>query len=55
MGDRRTMLVYDCDDPAHLDTLATEVRDSDLVGRLEVQTFAPDTLDEARNRGFHPV
>jgi len=55
VGDRRTMRVYDCDDQAQFDAIGAEVDAHDLVGRLQIQSFAPDTLDEARNRGFRPV
>lgn len=52
IGDRRTMRVYDCDDEQqfeHVMALATEL---DLLRANELQTFAPDDLLEARNRGF---
>ena len=55
VGDRRTMVVYDTDDAAEAASLASGIAESDLIGRLLVQTFAPDTLLEARNRGFRPV
>lgn len=46
IGDRRTQLVYDLDtweDPAIIDEIAAEG-----VGL----SFGPDTLAEARNRGY---
>jgi hypothetical protein len=49
------MKVYDSDDADQFDELKSRVTEDDLVGRLLVQSFAPDTLDEARNRGFKPV
>ena len=55
IGTRDTMLVYDCDDPDDFEVLQQRVADEALVGRMQVQAFAPDTLDEARNRGFKPV
>lgn len=55
IGDRRTMSVYDCDDPAQYEAIGAEIDAHDLVRKLQVQSFAPDTVDEARNRGFHPV
>jgi hypothetical protein len=55
IGDRRTMTAYDCDDEAQFETIGAEVGTHDLVTRLQIQSFAPDTLDEARNRGFRPV
>ena len=55
IGTRDTMVVYDCDEPDEFDELKERVESEDLVGRLLVQSFAPDTLAEARNRCFHPV
>lgn len=55
IGTRDTMVVYDCDQPDELDELKERVESEDLVGRLLIQSFAPDTMDEARNRCFHPV
>ena len=46
LGDKRTQLVYDLDtwtDPAAID---------DIVAAEVVATFGPDTLVEARNRGY---
>lgn len=46
LGDKRTQLVYDLDeweDPAIVDEIV-----ADDVG----QTFGPDSLAEARNRGY---
>ncbi len=46
LGDKRTQLVYDLDewdDPAPID---------DIVAKGVGQTFGPDTLVEARNRGY---
>lgn len=55
IGIRDTMRVYDSDDPDQFEVLEQRVEEEDLVERLLVQSFAPDTLDEARNRGFRPV
>lgn len=55
VGTRDDMRVYDCDDADQYQTLEGRVADEDLVGRKLVQSFAPDTLEEARNRGFRPV
>ena len=46
LGDKRTQLVYDLDswsDPAAID---------DIVAAEVGATFGPDTLVEARNRGY---
>ena len=53
VGVRDTMRVYDCDDERQFSAL--EARAEDLDGRNLFQTFGPDTLAEARNRGFRPV
>jgi hypothetical protein len=42
VGTRDDMVVYDCDD------------EEDLVSANLLASFAPDTLAEARNRGFRP-
>lgn len=55
VGTRDTMRVYDCDDDDQFAELSGRIADEDLVGRKLVQSFAPDTVDEARNRGFAPV
>ncbi len=55
VGARDTMRVYDCDNPAQLAALEARMAEKDLVNLKLVQTFAPDTVDEARNRGFKPA
>lgn len=55
IGTRDTMRVFDCDDPDQFGLLEERVSGEDLVDRKLVQAFAPDTVDEARNRGFKPV
>ena len=52
VGTRDTMTVYDCDDPSQAAELEARVRDDDLLVANMLQTFGPDTLPEARNRGF---
>ena len=48
LGDKRTQRVYDLD----------EATDSELIAEIvesgRGQTFGPDTLAEARNRGYRP-
>jgi hypothetical protein len=55
IGLRDTMRVYDSEDEDQFAVLQERVTDDDLVERKQVQAFAPDTLDEARNRGFKPA
>ena len=49
------MIVYDCDDPEQLALLEQRMGADDLLGRKLVQTYGPDTMAEARNRGFRRV
>ena len=46
VGVRRTMTVFDCDDDQQFAALET------ALGGEVASTFGPDTLAEARNRGF---
>lgn len=55
IGVRDTMVVYDCDEEDQFEELSRRVDEEDLVNRLLVQSFAPDTITEARNRGFRPA
>jgi hypothetical protein len=50
LGDKRTEVVYDldADDP---DTVAAV---ADVMAAETFTSFGPDTLDEAKNRGFRP-
>ncbi|HJQ76381.1 MAG TPA: hypothetical protein VJ948_03855 [Acidimicrobiia bacterium] len=55
LGTRDTMRVYDCDDAEEFEELRQRVDAEDLLGQNLLQSFAPDTLEEAANRGFQPV
>ncbi len=46
VGDKRTQLVYDLDQTYPGETI------DELVSSEQVATFGPDTLPEARNRGY---
>jgi hypothetical protein len=52
VGTRDDMIVHDCDDEVALEELEARVAADDLFRRNLLQSFAPDTLAEARNRGF---
>ena len=50
LGDKRKQVLYDLDtDDARAQEAITE-----LLASEQFAAFAPDTLDEARNRGYHP-
>ena len=55
LGIRDTMRVYDCDDEEQFAELSARVEEEGLINENLLQAFAPDTPDEARNRGFAPV
>jgi hypothetical protein len=55
VGVRDTMVVYDTDDSAQSEALRERIVSGDLVMQKQVQAFGPDSLEEARNRGFKPV
>jgi len=46
------MIVYDTDSEEQSIVLGSRVDDEDMLDRDLLQTFAPDELPEARNRGF---
>ncbi|HEX3454771.1 MAG TPA: hypothetical protein VHS03_09105 [Gaiellaceae bacterium] len=50
LGDKRTQVVYDLD---AVDDETTS-RVAELVESEQFAAFGPDTLDEARNRGYRP-
>lgn len=52
VGTRDDMRVYDCDDELQFARLAKRAEDEDLLARNMLSSIAPDTLAEARNRGF---
>jgi hypothetical protein len=55
IGRRDLMRVFDCDDETQFERLEGAVTEEDLLGKNLLQSFAPDTLAEARNRGFRPL
>lgn len=50
LGDKRTQVVYDLDNITDEDAYLVE----DLVAAEAFAGFGPDTLAEARNRGYRP-
>ncbi len=55
VGVRDEMVVYDCDDEDQFALLEARVEAEALTERNLLSAIAPDTLAEARNRGFRPV
>lgn len=50
LGDKRTQIVYDLDDAATDPEVIAE-----LMAAETFLCFGPDTLAEARNRGYRPA
>ncbi|MEX0663473.1 MAG: hypothetical protein WD598_01730 [Acidimicrobiia bacterium] len=51
LGDKRNQRVHDLD---ALDDPAVAEKVQDLLASEQFATFGPDTLAEARNRGYRP-
>ena len=49
------MRVYDCDDESQFKVLTERVDGEALLERNLLQSFSPDSENEAANRGFRPV
>jgi hypothetical protein len=52
VGDKRTQIVYDMDEMGSDKRVAKAV--ADVVAAQEFACFGPDTVEEARNRGYRP-
>ena len=52
---RDDMRVYDTDDIAQSERLSDRIAADNLLDRKQLQSFGPDNLPEARNRGFKAV
>jgi hypothetical protein len=48
------MRVYDCDDSGEFAVLDSRIEAEDLMSKKLLASFGPDTVAEARNRGFAP-
>lgn len=55
VGTRDDMVVYDCDSEDQFALLDARASGEGLLSANLLQTFGPDTLAEARNRGFRPA
>lgn len=49
LGDKRTQVVYDLDGDVPAGVI------DELMASEQYQSFGPDTLAEARNRGYRPA
>lgn len=54
VGLRDSLTVFDTDDAEQVALLLSRAATADVVGSLPVVTFGPDTLAEARSRGYRP-
>ena len=52
LGDKRNQVVYDLDLAAANEEVAAAIEE--LLASEQFAAFGPDTLAEARNRGYHP-
>lgn len=52
VGYRKNMKVYDCDNEEQFSKLTTIMENLDYIKLNLIQSFSPDTIDEAKNRGF---
>jgi len=52
VGYRKNMKVYDCDNEEQFSKLTAIMENLDYIKLNLIQAFSPDTIDEAKNRGF---
>ena len=52
VGDKRSLVVHDLDQYGKDDTVTAAV--DELMASERFLAFGPDTIAEARNRGYHP-
>jgi hypothetical protein len=52
LGDKRSQVVYDLDAIGTDEALQAKI--DELIASEQFAAFGPDTLDEARNRGYRP-
>ena len=55
IGYRKNMKVYDCDDVEQFEKLSALTNSIDYIKLNLIQSFSPDNIDEAKNRGFKPA
>ena len=52
---RLNMKVYDCDNEEQFKSLEILFEEKEMLKNNKIQSFSPDSLDEAMNRGYKPV
>lgn len=55
VGYRKNMKVYDCDNDEQFSKLTAMMDNLDYIKLNLIQSFSPDSIDEAKNRGFKPA
>ncbi len=55
VGYRKNMKVYDCDNDEQFSRLTAMMDNLDYIKLNLIQSFSPDSIDEAKNRGFKPA
>ena len=55
LGNRLNMKVYDCDNDEQFKTHKTLYEEKEMLKNNKIQSFSPDSLEEAKNRGYKPV
>ena len=49
------MKVYDCDNDDQFKTLETLFEEKEMLKNNKIQSFSPDSLEEAKNMGYKKV
>jgi|TARA_B110000914_G_scaffold207636_1_gene204506 hypothetical protein len=52
IGNRLNMKVYDCDNLEEFKSIEILFKEKEMLMNNKVQSFSPDSLEEAINRGY---
>jgi hypothetical protein len=55
LGNRLNMKVYDCDNDEQFKSLEVLFVEKEMLKNNKIQSFSPDSLNEAINRGYKPL
>ena len=55
VGYKKNMKVYDCDNDEQFSKLTAMMDNLDYIKLNLIQSFSPDSIEEAKNRGFKPA